>query len=90
MLKLKSIAAPAKLSQVAYESIKESILNVDSDDLEDGGRIDEQALTEQLGISRTPVREAVNRLVLEGFLRVIPRHGIYIATKSREENSRSE
>jgi DNA-binding GntR family transcriptional regulator len=85
MLKLTGIAVPTRLSEVAYEAIKESILTAELEDLEDGGRVDEKTLAEQLGISRTPVREAVNRLVIEGFLRVVPRHGIYVATKSKEE-----
>ncbi|MBW1705066.1 MAG: GntR family transcriptional regulator [Deltaproteobacteria bacterium] len=85
MLKLKSISLPSKLSEVAYMAIKESILASDAFDFENGGRVDEKMLAEQLGISRTPVREAVNRLVFEGFLRVVPRQGIYVATKSKEE-----
>ncbi|MFH1954109.1 MAG: GntR family transcriptional regulator, partial [Pseudomonadota bacterium] len=85
MLKIKGIAVSTKLSDVAYEAIKESILTAEVDDLDEGDRVEEKMLAEQLGISRTPVREAVNRLVIEGFLRVVPRHGIYVATKSKEE-----
>jgi len=85
MLKIKGIAVSTKLSDVAYEAIRESILTAEIEDLDDGGRVDEKMLAEQLGISRTPVREAVNRLVIEGFLKVVPRQGIYVPKKSKEE-----
>jgi DNA-binding GntR family transcriptional regulator len=85
VLKLKSIEVPTKLGEIAYEVIKESILTAGPDDLSNGGRIDEKTLAEQLGISRTPVREAVNRLVIEGFLKVVPRQGIFVVNKSKEE-----
>lgn len=85
VLKLRSIEVPTKLSEVAYEAIKQAILTAELDDLSNGGQVDEKILAEQLGISRTPIREAINRLVLEGFLRAVPRQGIYVATKSKEE-----
>jgi DNA-binding GntR family transcriptional regulator len=36
-------------------------------------------------MSRTPVREAINRLVAEGFLKVVPYRGVFIASKTKEE-----
>lgn len=42
-------------------------------------------LSEQLGVSRTPVREAVLRLVIEGFLKVVPRKGVYVVRKSKRQ-----
>jgi DNA-binding GntR family transcriptional regulator len=74
-----------RLSEMAYESIKEYILTADLRDQPPGSRLDEKALVAQLQMSRTPVREAINRLVAEGFLHVIPYKGVFIAKKTKKE-----
>jgi DNA-binding GntR family transcriptional regulator len=48
-------------------------------------RLDERTLSEQFGISRTPLREALVRLDQEGLVRIEPRRGIYIRRKSKQE-----
>ena len=55
----------------AYRSIRAAIV---SGHLEEGERLIEERLSEDLGLSRTPVREAIRRLTQEGF---IERHGGY-------------
>ena len=85
MLGVGKIKAPASLAEKAYEAIKESLLQMDLTDLSVEDRIDERGLAEQLGVSRTPLREAINRLVLEGFLMVVPRKGIFVVKKSKKE-----
>jgi DNA-binding GntR family transcriptional regulator len=85
MLDVGKIKAPASLAEKAYEAIKESLMQMDLTDLSVEDRIDERGLAEQLGISRTPLREAINRLVLEGFLKVVPRKGIFVIKKSKKE-----
>jgi DNA-binding GntR family transcriptional regulator len=47
--------------------------------------MDERTLAEQLGISRTPIREALARLEQEGFVEIAPRRGVYIQRKSLGE-----
>ena len=47
-----------------------------------GSALNEKKLAAQLGVSRTPVREALLRLRLEGLVRVIPRGGIFVAETS--------
>ena len=47
--------------------------------------MDERQLTTALGVSRTPIREALSLLEQEGFIRTIPRRGIYIIRKSKRE-----
>lgn len=84
-LQIKSIPAPTSLRDMAYEAIKESILATDVMDLNEDMRLDEKALVASLGISRTPVREAINRLVAEGFLKMIPRRGVFVVRKSKAE-----
>ncbi len=82
---VKKIKRPASLSEIAYEAIKKSLLQMDLSAIEDEQRIDERTLAEKLGISRTPVREAINRLVIEGYLKVVPRKGVFVVKKSKKE-----
>ncbi len=82
---VKKIERPASLSEIAYEAIKKSLLQMDLSAIEDEQRIDERTLAEKLGISRTPVREAINRLVIEGYLKVVPRKGVFVVKKSKKE-----
>lgn len=68
-----------------YESLKTAItsMNIYAEDAE--LRLDERRLSEQFGISRTPLREALARLDQEGLVRIVPRRGIYIVRKSKAE-----
>ena len=73
---------PSRLADLAYASLKETILNLD---YTAEGRLDERELAESLKISRTPLRDAISRLVSEGFLRVEPRKGVFVIRKTRQE-----
>ena len=68
-----------------YEELKRAIIAVDvyADDQEH--RLDERQLSEDLGVSRTPIREALCRLEIDGFVRTIPRRGAFVARKSKRE-----
>ena len=48
-------------------------------------RLDERKLSEQLGISRTPIREALARLERDGFVEIVPRRGAFVRPKTLEE-----
>ena len=48
-------------------------------------RLDERQLAENLGVSRTPIREAINRLEQEGLVRTVQRQGVFIVRKSKRE-----
>lgn len=56
-----------------------------SGDLAAGARLNEVALADRLGVSRTPIREALSQLVAEAFALQIPRRGFFVATLSAEE-----
>ncbi len=64
------------LREVVFETLREAIIN---GTLKPGERMMEIQLAEQLGVSRTPVREAIRKLELEGFVVMIPRKGAYVA-----------
>jgi DNA-binding GntR family transcriptional regulator len=85
VLDIDRIEAPLSLREIAYEALKEGLLRMDLSEPASCGRLDERTLSEKLGVSRTPLREAINRLAAEGFLKVIPRKGIYIVQKTKAE-----
>jgi DNA-binding GntR family transcriptional regulator len=69
----------------AYTALKDVILSLDIYDRPGEVRLDERRLASDLGISRTPVREAMAQLEREGFVRSVPRRGIYVVRKTRAE-----
>jgi DNA-binding GntR family transcriptional regulator len=83
--KLRSIELPSCLKDLAFDSLKEAIL---SGDLKPGVLYSEPEIAKQLGISRTPVREALLDLSSRGFVAFIPRRGFQI--KEITEKSISE
>ncbi|HEX3031441.1 MAG TPA: GntR family transcriptional regulator [Bacillota bacterium] len=64
------------LREIVFETLREAIIN---GDLEPGERMMEIQLADEMGVSRTPVREAIRKLELEGFVVMIPRKGAYVA-----------
>jgi DNA-binding GntR family transcriptional regulator len=73
------------LRDQAYALLKNAIAKTDIYDPRQELRVDERQLTSALGVSRTPVREALSLLEQEGFIRTVPRRGIYIIRKSKRE-----
>ena len=69
----------------AYTALKEVILSLGVYDQPEEVRLDERQLAQNLGISRTPVREAMAQLEREGFVRSVPRRGIYVVRKTKQE-----
>lgn len=63
------------LTTLAYESIKRYILEAD---LDEEARLTEEFLSDRLGISKSPVREALNSLQSEGLIRIEPRRGAFL------------
>ena len=87
---MESKLAPIKLDsyqplrEVVCESLREAIRN---GTLKPGERLMEIQLAEQLGVSRTPVREAIRKLELEGYVIMMPRRGTYVANMSMSDIS---
>jgi DNA-binding GntR family transcriptional regulator len=84
-LALQPIGNSASLRDQAYAMLRDAIANADIYASQEEIRLDERVLSESLGVSRTPVREAMTLLEQEGFLRMMPRRGIYIVRKSKRE-----
>jgi DNA-binding GntR family transcriptional regulator len=69
--------APVSLAQQAYQAIRELIVSLE---LRPGAVIDERRLMGQLGIGRTPIREALRRLAQERLVDVYPRRGMFVTS----------
>ena len=69
--------ATVSLADRAYHAIREMIVSLD---LRPGAVIDERRLMEQLGIGRTPTREALRRLAQERLVEVYPRRGMFVTS----------
>ena len=82
---LSPIATSASLRDQAYAALKEAITNADIYAHPNEIRLDERELSQALGVSRTPIREAMTLLEQEGFIRTLPRRGIFIVRKTRRE-----
>jgi len=73
------------LRDQAYALLKDAIAGTDIYSQRQPLRLDERELMQALGVSRTPIREALSILEQEGFVRTLPRRGIFIVRKSRRE-----
>jgi DNA-binding GntR family transcriptional regulator len=80
-LKLQRFERPATIKEHVYNTLREQLLH---NRYEPNGRLIEKQITEQLGVSRTPVREALSWLASEGFL-VATKHGYKVPEFSRED-----
>ena len=69
----------------AYAALKQAITDLDIYQSSGPVMLDERELSERLGVSRTPVREAVAVLQQEGFLKVVPRRGIMVVRRTKRE-----
>jgi DNA-binding GntR family transcriptional regulator len=69
----------------AYTAIKNAITTADIYSRPTEIRLDERQLSQALGVSRTPIREAMTLLEQEGFLRTLPRRGVFIIRKTKRE-----
>ena len=69
----------------AYTALRDVIVSLNVYDEPGDVRLDERQLAQDLGISRTPVREAMAQLEREGFVRSVPRRGIYVVRKTKAE-----
>jgi DNA-binding GntR family transcriptional regulator len=79
------IDAGPSFKHQAYAALKDAIVSMDIYSSREDIRLDERQLAQEFGISRTPVREAMAQLEREGFVRSVPRRGIYIVRKTKRE-----
>jgi DNA-binding GntR family transcriptional regulator len=74
--------APVSLRQQAYDHLQRKLI---SGELISGSVLSEQSLAEEIGMSRTPVREAIRTLEMEGVLEQVPRFGTVVRKLDRRD-----
>jgi DNA-binding GntR family transcriptional regulator len=84
-LLIKPIDVNFVLKDKVYDGLKQAILSMNVYAEPGETRLDERELSENFGVSRTPVREAITRLEQEGFVKVIPRRGAFVVRKTKAE-----
>ena len=84
-LELPSVIADAGLKERVFDALRQAILDMNVYAGDTAPRLDERQLAEGLGVSRTPVREALSRLEQEGLVRNVPRRGTFVVRKSKRE-----
>ena len=82
--KLNPISESFSLKDHTFNVLRAAILDMDIYQPDADLRLDERQMAERLGISRTPVREALARLSQEGLIEVMPRKGVFVRRKTRE------
>ena len=73
------------LKDKVYVALRDAIARMDIYQGAEAPKLDERYLAESLGVSRTPVREALSRLEQEGLVRSIPRRGAFVVRKTKKE-----
>jgi DNA-binding GntR family transcriptional regulator len=84
-LKVEPLHVSAGLRRLACDALKRAITEMDIYGHPGEIRLDERQLSQDLGVSRTPIREALGVLEQEGFVRTVPRRGIYVVRKTKRE-----
>jgi DNA-binding GntR family transcriptional regulator len=73
---LRKLASVPSLSEQTYEVILDAIVSLE---FKPGDQLSVHRLSEQLGVSRTPVKDALQRLEQEGLVSVVPRRGTFVS-----------
>jgi len=84
-LRIEPLDVSLGLRKQACDAIKRAIMDMDIYGRWGEIRLDERQLGEDLGVSRTPIREALSILEQEGFVRSVPRRGIIVVRKTKRE-----
>ncbi|MGI9434153.1 MAG: GntR family transcriptional regulator [Geminicoccaceae bacterium] len=83
--KLSRIDVNFTLKDHTYDVLRTAILDMNIYQEGVDLRLDERQMAEQLGISRTPIREALARLAQDGLVEILPRKGVFVVRKSMHE-----
>jgi DNA-binding GntR family transcriptional regulator len=82
---VKPIDTQSSFRTQAYQALKQAITSVNIYAHPHEIRLDERQLSQDLGVSRTPIREAMTLLEQEGFVKTLPRRGIFVVRKTKRE-----
>jgi DNA-binding GntR family transcriptional regulator len=79
---MKALTRPKSLTEIVAESLRDWVI---SGDMDLGSQLSEARIAQDLSVSRTPVREAINRLEMEGLLTVEPQRGTFVFSLEPDE-----
>ena len=84
-MQLQPISINFTLKDHIYNTLRDAIMAMNI--YEEGAslRLDERSIAAQLGISRTPLREALARLEKDALIRIVPRKGVFVVRKTLDE-----
>lgn len=78
---VKKLQVVKNLRQLVYESVRDFVTGIN---VPPGAKIDEERLAEELGVSKTPIREALSKLAHDGIVEIIPNRGSFKMTLSED------
>ena len=84
-LKVRPLDTGATFKAQAYAALRKAVTEMDIYDHPGDIRLDERELCAALGVSRTPIREALNLLEQEGLVRSQPRQGVFVVKRTKKE-----
>ena len=84
-LEVQPIHVDFVLKDKIYDALKRAIVSMNVYAHPDEPRLDKRQLSKDLGVSRTPIREAIARLEQEGFVRTVPRKGVFVVRKTKQQ-----
>lgn len=82
---LKPVETNVGLKDKVYEALRSAIMSMDIYADQADTKLDERRLAQELGVSRTPIREALRQLESKGLVRMIPRRGAFVVRRTKRE-----
>ena len=84
-IRLRPVRTSIGLKDQVYRALKSAIMSMDIYAGGEAAKLDERRLADELGVSRTPIREALSRLEQEGLVETVPRRGAFVVRKTKSE-----
>lgn len=84
-IRLQPLETTGGLKEHVYSALRKAITSMDIYSGNEPPKLDERSLAENLGVSRTPIREALLRLAQEGLVEMVPRRGAFVDRKVKRE-----
>jgi len=84
-IQIDPIQSDPGLKDRVFDAIRTAVISMDIYTVENPPKLDERKLAQMLGVSRTPVREALSRLEQEGLVKNYPRRGTFVVRKTKRE-----
>lgn len=84
-IRLQPLETMGGLKEQVYSALRKAITSMDIYSGNEPPKLDERSLAENLGVSRTPIREALLRLAQEGLVEMVPRRGAFVDRKVKRE-----